>query len=78
MRTEEQVREMYRQYIYRYALADLDGKRVAANQYFGASIACGRTLGKDIKRIKKDFGAAKSFIKRRIEEGKPLPFFTQS
>ena len=75
MRTEEQVREMYRQYVYRYAIADINGQRHNANQYFGAAVATGRTLGRDMKRIKKDFGMARNFIKRLREEGKPLPGF---
>jgi hypothetical protein len=75
MRTEEEVREMYRQYVYRYAIADLNGQRMSANQYFGASVACGRTLGRNMKRINKDFGIAKNFIKRTREEGKTLPGF---
>lgn len=75
MRTEEQIREMYRQYVYRYAIADLNGQRHMANQYFGASVACGRTLGRDMKRINRDFTIAKKFVKRTREEGKTLPGF---
>jgi len=75
MRTEEEIRNMYRNYIYRYAIADLNGKRTAAYEYYGAAIATGRTLGRDMKRINKDFGTAKSFIKRLREEGKQLPGF---
>jgi hypothetical protein len=75
MRQEEEVRSMYRQYVYRYAIADLNGQRHMANQYYGASVATGRTLGRDFKRIKKDFGTARTFIKRLREEGKELPGF---
>lgn len=75
MRTEQEVRELYRQYVYRYAISDIDGKRTAANQYFGAAIATGRTLGRDLKRIRKDFTTAKEFIGRLRAEGKPLPGF---
>lgn len=77
MRTEEEVRNMYRQYVYRYAIADLNSTRHdMINQYYGAAVACGRTLGRDMKRIKKDFGQAKSFIKRLKDEGKELPGFS--
>jgi len=75
MRTEQEVRDMYRQYIYRCAISDMNGKRHEANQYFGASVACGRTLGRDLKRINKDLTHAKSFVKRLRAEGKELPGF---
>ena len=77
MRQEESVRDMYRQYVYRYAVSDLDGKRTAANQYFGAAIATGRTLERSLKTIRKDLNIAKDFILRLREEGKPLPGFKQ-
>ena len=75
MRTEEKVREMYRQYVYRCAIQSLHGRHVHANQYFGAAVACGRTLEKDMKRISQDLNRAKAFVKRRRDEGKPLPGF---
>jgi len=75
MRTEEQVRDMYRQYVYRYAISDLDGKRTAANQYYGATVSCGRTLGRDMKRIKRDINTAKDFVRRLREKGEELPGF---
>lgn len=75
MRTEEQVKEMYRQYVYRYAIALINGQVLPAREYYGAAVATGRTLGRDMKRIKKDFKTADLFIKRLREEGKPLPGF---
>ena len=73
MRTEHDIRNMYRQYVYLHAFADIDGKVKAADQYYGAAFACGRTIGKDGTSIRKDLNRAKSFIKRRKAEGKPLP-----
>jgi len=64
MRTESEVRALYKQYIFKYAEANRDNNRDAANQYFGAAIACGRTLGKDVKRIRLDFDIAKDYLRR--------------
>ena len=64
MRSEEQVRGSYKDYVLRYATANLAGREVAAHQYFGAAIACGRILGKDIKRIKRDFQIAEDHVRR--------------
>ena len=65
MRSEEEVRRFYKDYVLSYAKAVLEGRDTAANQYFGAAIACGRTLGKDIKRIKLDFDIAQDHFKRK-------------
>ena len=64
MRTEEEVRRFYKDYVLKYAEATLKGKEVAAHQYFGAAIACGRTLGKDAKRMKMDFQIAEEHLRR--------------
>ncbi len=77
MRTEIQIRNLYKQYIYRYALASLDGETEKKNIFFGASIALGRTLEKDGKTINKDYLLACAFIERLREEGKELPGFRE-
>lgn len=64
MRSEEEVRRFYRDYVLKYADANLNKRTVAANQYFGAAIACGRTLGKDAKRIKRDLEMAEDHLRR--------------
>lgn len=65
MRSEEEVRSLYKKYVFKYAEAALDNPHsAAANQYFGAAIASGRTLGKDVRRIKKDFEIAKEHYRR--------------
>lgn len=64
MRSEEEVRELYTQYVKRHALAELDGKKHMALLYWGASVACGRTLGKDLLRIKKDIQIVKDYIRK--------------
>jgi hypothetical protein len=68
LRTEEEVRRFYRDYVMKYANANLKGDRDATNQYFGAAIACGRTLGKDVKRIKLDFQIAEEHIRRTTSD----------
>ncbi len=64
MRTEEEVRRFYKGYVLKYAEANLKGRSEAAHQYFGAAIACGRTLGKDAKRMKLDFKIAEEHLRR--------------
>lgn len=64
MRAEEEIRRFYKDYVLRFAKSKLTGKEVAAQQYFGAAVACGRILGKDMKRIKKDFGIAEDHYRR--------------
>lgn len=64
MRTEEEVRRFYKDYVMKYAHAVIMGKTIASHQYFGAAIATGRTLGKDTKRIKKDMMLADEHIRR--------------
>ncbi len=64
MRSEEEVRRFYRDYVLKYADANLKGRDIAANQYFGAAIACGRTLGKDAKRIRRDMEMAEEHLRR--------------
>lgn len=64
MRTEEEVRRFYKDYVMKYAYAVIKGKTEASHQYFGAAIATGRTLGKDTKRIKKDMLLADEHIRR--------------
>lgn len=66
MRSEEEVRALYRLYIVKHANSVINNDRDAANQYFGASIACGRTLGKDIKRIKKDLEITEEHFRREM------------
>ena len=64
MRSEEEVRRFYKDYVLKYADANLKGKNDMANQYFGAAIACGRTLGKDARRIKLDMHIADEHLRR--------------
>lgn len=64
MRTEEEVRRFYKDYVLKYAYAVITGKTEASHQYFGAAIACGRTLGKDTKRIKLDMQIADEHLRR--------------
>ncbi len=68
---------MYKQYIYRYAIANKDGDEEKKNIFFGASLALGRTLGKDLKKINRDFEIALVYIDRLREEGKELPGFRE-
>ena len=68
MRSEEEIRGMYKQYVFKYAEAILENNRDASNQYFGAAISCGRTLGKDVKRIKLDFDIAKEHLMRESKK----------
>ncbi len=64
MRTEEEVRNMYKIYVAGYATAT---NKEMEDQFFGAAIACGRTLGKDIKRIKKDFEVTKEVLRQQFK-----------
>lgn len=64
MRNEEEVRRFYKDYVLKYAESNLKGRTDAANQYFGAAIACGRTLGKDVKRIRLDMQIADEHLRR--------------
>lgn len=69
MRSEEEVRELYKNYVKRYALAKFEKKEIAAHQYYGAAIACGRTLGKDMKRINLDLSITFDYILRESNRG---------
>lgn len=64
MRSESEVRALYKQYVFKYAESKIKEERDASNQYFGAAIACGRTLGKDVKRIRLDFDIAEEHLRR--------------
>ena len=77
MRNELEVRDLYKQYIYRYALAQIDQDKEKKLMFMGASIALGRTLHKDLKKINIDQVLAISFIERLREEGKELPGFKE-
>lgn len=67
MRSEEDVRALYKDYVYRHAKSDLDGKTKAASEYFGAAIALGRTLGKDVRRITTDIDIVKTYIRNQSQ-----------
>lgn len=77
MRTEIEVRELYKQYVYRYALAQIDGDKEKRLSFMGASIALGRTLKKDLRKINEDQIRAIAFITRLREEGKDLPGYKE-
>lgn len=77
MRDEIAVRQMYKQYCYRYALASIDEDETKKDQFFGASFALGRVLNKDMKKIEKDYESAIYFIGRLREEGKELPGYRE-
>lgn len=77
MRNEIEVRDLYKQYCYRYALAKIDEDEAKKEQFFGASFALGRVLNKDMKKIEKDYESAIYFISRLREEGKKLPGFRE-
>ena len=77
MRTEQEVRELYKQYVYRFAQAKLDEDKKKEDIFFGASFALGRALNKDMKKINSDYEVAIGFIKRLREEGKELPGFKE-
>lgn len=77
MRTEIEVRSLYKQYVYRFALAKVDGDETKKEQFFGASFALGRVLKKDMKKIEKDYQIAILFIERLRDEGKELPGFKE-
>lgn len=65
MRTEEQVRDMYKRYVNGHAKAKLSEKEKNTSLiFYGAAIACGRTLGKDMKRIKMDLEIAQDHYRR--------------
>jgi len=77
MRTEIEVRELYKQYVYRYALANIDKEFEKEKIFFGASLALGRTLNKDMKKINGDYEKAIAFIERLRKEGRQLPGFRE-
>lgn len=77
MRTEVEIRDLYRQYVYRYAIAQMSDHREKKDQFFGAAFALGRTLDRDLIRIEKDFEIARKFIRRLKEENKILPGFRE-
>lgn len=77
MRNEQEVRFLYKQYCYRYALAKIDGDETKKEQFFGASFALGRVLKKDMKKIERDYRLAILFIERLREEGKELPGYRE-
>jgi hypothetical protein len=77
MRTEIEVRDLYKQYVYRYAVSHLDNKEKDKDKFFGASFALGRVLNKDMKKINKDYEVAIAFIERIRSEGGDLPGFRE-
>lgn len=58
MRTENEVKDLYKQYIWRWGKAVVEGNE-AADQYMGAAFAYGRTLGRSMKQIDSDLRRAK-------------------
>lgn len=66
MRSEEEVREFYRQYVYRYAQEVVDGDSGSANQYLGAAFAYGRTLERSMKQIDSDLKGAVALIEKEV------------
>lgn len=77
MRSEVEVRELFKQYCYRYAIASIDNQEQKKDQFFGASLALGRTLGKTNNTISKDITRSVEFIERLRKEGKDLPGFKE-
>ncbi len=63
MRTENEVRDFYKQYVYRWGVASVEGNE-AADQYLGAAFASGRILGRSMKQIDADLKRAKRVAAR--------------
>jgi len=72
-----EVRELYKQYVYRYAIANIDEEPEKEKIFFGASLALGRTLNKDMKKINEDYEKAIGYINRLRKEGRQLPGFRE-
>ena len=66
MRTEEQVRDFYAQYVYRYGRAVVE-RNEAADQYLGAAFASGRILGRTMKQINRDLKRATKVAERNSQ-----------
>jgi hypothetical protein len=77
MRSEIEIRALYKQYCYRRAIAEIDNNKEKKDQFFGATFALGRTLDKDLLKINNDIQVASNFIKRLKKEGKELPGFKE-
>lgn len=69
-RTSDELKSLYGQYLYRYAVMREDPKKQdIANQLLGAAFAYGRMLGLGMPRIRLDVNKVIS----KIEEQKPRP-----
>lgn len=68
MRSEEQIRELYKKYVRSHAICSLNNMDRAADQSWGAAMALGLTLGKDMKRIKRDIETVKEYMRRQDQD----------
>lgn len=64
MRSENEIREFYKQYVYRWGKAVVE-QSAAADQYLGAAFASGRILGRSMKQIDSDLKRAKRVAERK-------------
>lgn len=64
MRSENEVREFYKQYVYRWGKAVVE-RSDAADQYLGAAFASGRILGRSMKQIDSDLKRAKRVAEKK-------------
>lgn len=65
MRSENEIREFYKQYVYRWGKAVVE-RNEAADQYLGAAFASGRILGRSMKQIDSDLKRAKRVAERKL------------
>lgn len=66
MRSEDETKIFYKQYVYRWGKATVEGNS-AADQYLGAAFASGRILGRSMKQIDSDLKRAKRVAERKNE-----------
>jgi hypothetical protein len=64
VRSEEEIKIFYKQYIYRWGKATVEMDSVA-DQYLGAAFAYGRILGRSMKQIDSDLKRAKRVAERK-------------
>lgn len=64
MRSENEVRSFYKQYVYRWGVADFQMNK-SADQLLGAAFAYGRILGRSMKQIDSDLKRARRVAERK-------------
>ena len=64
MRTEEEINDFYKRYVVSWGRATVSRETDKANQFLGAAFACGRIMGRSIKRIDSDLKRAKRLAEK--------------